>query len=147
MTADSGINNKGILQQIQSHSLPDISRSITASLNALFRIYSSDRATGSYVAYRTVVRVQWPWLALPVTVEILGFVFLLLIFFRNQRSGSPWKGSIMAALFHGLNPKDHDTDNLDTIASMEREAMKNMVKLDSSDSGKKFLRRRSEEFS
>lgn len=141
ITDESGINNKDVLQQIQLRSLPDISRSITASLNALFRKHSTDRATGSYIEYQTVVRVQWTWLALPVAVEVLGLVFLLLIVFRDQRRGDPWKGSILAALFHGLDPNGHDASNLDTITSMEREAMKIQVKLDTSDEGKRFLRR------
>lgn len=141
ITEDSGINNKDVLQQIQSRSLPDISRSITASLNALFRKHSTDRATGSYIEYHTVVRVQWAWLALPVAVEVLGFVFLLLIVFRDQGRGNPWKGSILAALFHGLDPNAHDAGNLDHITSMEREAMKIQVKLDTSDEGKRFLLR------
>ncbi|KAG6366517.1 hypothetical protein INS49_000694 [Diaporthe citri] len=139
ITGDSGINNKDVLQQIQPRSLPDISKSITASLNALFRKHSTDRATGSYIKYKTVVRVQWAWLALPVAVEILGFVFLLLIVFRDQRRGNPWKDSILAALFHGLNPNGLDAGNLDTITSMKREAMKIQVKLDTSDGGKRFL--------
>lgn len=141
ITDDSGINNKDVLQQIQSRSLPDISRSITASLNALFRKHSTDRATGSYIEYQTVVRVQWVWLALPVAVEVLGFVFLLLIVFRDQRRGNPWKGSILVALFHGLNTNDHDAVNLDTITSMEREAMKIQVKLGTSDEGRRLLLR------
>lgn len=143
LTNSTGINNEDVQQQIQSRSLHNITTSITASLNALFRKYSSDRATGSYIEYQTVVRVQWPWLTLPVVVEILGFVFLLLIALRSQGSRNPWKGSILAALFHGLNPNSHKSENLNTITSMEREATKTMVKLDTSDSGKRFLRRRS----
>lgn len=142
MTDDSGINNKDVLQQIQSRSLSDISRCIAASLNALFRKHSADRATGSYIEYQTVVRVQWAWLALPVAVEILGFVFLLLIASRDWRRGNPWKGSILVALFHGLNANDHDAANLDTITSMERESMKIQVRLGTSDEGKRFLLRR-----
>lgn len=141
ITDDSGINNKDVLQQIQSRSLPDISRSIVASLNALFRKHSTDRETGSYVEYQTVVRLQWAWLALPVAVEVLGFAFLLLIIFRDQRCGNPWKGSILAALFHGLNPSNHDSDNVDTITSMEKEAMDILVKLNTSDEGKRYLLR------
>ncbi|KAI7789161.1 uncharacterized protein LA080_005266 [Diaporthe eres] len=139
ITEDSGINNKDVLQQLHSRSLPDISRSITASLNALFRKHSTDRASGSYIEYQTVVRVQWAWLALPLAVEMFGFVFLLLVVFRDQTRGNPWKSSILAALFHGLDPNAHDTGNLDHVTSMEREAMKIQVKLDTSDEGKRFL--------
>lgn len=89
-----------------------------------------------------MVRVQWAWLALPVAVEILSFVFRFLIASRDQRRGNPWKGSILVALFHGLNANDHDAANLDTITSMERESMKIQVRLGTSDEGKRFLPRR-----
>lgn len=143
-TGSSGVTNQDALRQIQVRGLTSVSRSMTASLNALFRKYSSDRIVGFYTEYDTVVRVQWPWLTLPVAVEVLGFIFLLWVALRSSRPGRPWKGSILATLFHGLNPSGKVTDDLDAITSMEQEAMKTMVKLEASDGGRRFLHTRTD---
>ena len=104
--SDGGWNsNEDVMKRLKSRSLAVAVRVIATSLNHLYEapVHSTnERATGVAVTYETFVRVRWPWFILPVMVETMGLVYFVAVAFGNKRGRPLWKGSILAALFHGF---------------------------------------------
>ena len=67
---------------------------------------------------QTFVRIRWRWLTLPVLVHVLTAVLLVdsvvLIFSTKSK---PWKSSVTALLFHGLDP-----EHLDQLSGIKKRA-------------------------
>ena len=58
---------------------------------------------GHAMVQQSIIRVQWPWIALPVAMLILVLLFLVIAAMRTRLAGlEPWKESSLAVLFHGL---------------------------------------------
>jgi hypothetical protein len=104
--SDGGWNsNEDVMKRLKSRTLAVVVRVIAASLNHLYDAAvdgTNERATGVAVTYETFVRVRWQWFILPVMVETMGLVYFVAVAFGNKRGRPLWKGSILAALFHGL---------------------------------------------
>ena len=55
------------------------------------------------------MKVQWAWIALPFSLFGLAMVFLVVVALYTRKAGlQPWKGSIIATLFHGLRHQSDD---------------------------------------
>jgi hypothetical protein len=85
-------------------------------------------ATGTVNRSETCVRVQRGWLAYPIALVLLTFVFFISLLFgvRRQHIGGPgWKSSPLALLYHGLDKEildQHEDGRLDDINAMVKDA-------------------------
>ncbi|KAI1846948.1 hypothetical protein JX266_006823 [Neoarthrinium moseri] len=124
-------SNEDVMERVRDQSLSIIMGSIVSSLNRLYKSKPTEAVTGSFTSYQTVVEVRWEWLALPVAIEIMGLVFLLLVVRGN--SGVPvWKGSILAALYHGLEDA-HGEGRPETASEMADFAKRTSIRLTQSE--------------
>lgn len=103
------MSSEDILQRIVSQSLASIKDTIGASLNSLYHDQTTERALGSYIRYTAFTHVPWEWLVFPIILETLGILFLLIVLYKG-RVRPVWKGSILAALYHGL---EHESSGMD----------------------------------
>jgi hypothetical protein len=85
------------------------------------------RVLGSSITYTAFTHVRWGWLAFPIILETLGIVFLLIVLCRN-RKWPLWKGSILAALYHGLESESSGMD-LQSTSGMGEAAKSTRVRL------------------
>lgn len=128
------------MKRLKSRGLSDVVGVITASLNHLYDAdvnRSHERATGVAVTYEPFVRVRWPWFILPVLVEAMGLVYFVVVAFGYSWRRPLWKGSILAALFHGLQhceSREGET-GLDTASGMTAVAERTSVMLSEASSG------------
>ncbi|TPX15281.1 uncharacterized protein E0L32_004558 [Thyridium curvatum] len=122
------ISSEDVLNEVRSRSLSGVLEPVTASLNSLLGARSSERATGSFVRYETVVQVQWRWMALPYVLVLLGAVFVVAVIHGGHGSPRTWKGSVLAVIYHGL--QDGETSSqLSKPSDMGREADETQAKL------------------
>lgn len=139
--SDHGWNsNENIMKRLKSRSLASVINVIAASLNHLYDADVSDsteRATGVALTYDTFVHVRWPWFVLPVMVELMGLVYFVAIAYGLKRRRSLWKGSILAALYHGLQHYEFRErgEGLDTASGMKAAAERTSVMLKEASGG------------
>lgn len=79
----------------------------------------------------TIIRVQWGWMVLPVSLVILGCVFLFFSARKSRQLRQPiWKEDSLAILFHGLEGLGLETQkDLSTAQDMTRYAKATTVQL------------------
>ncbi|KAF6816732.1 hypothetical protein CPLU01_13787 [Colletotrichum plurivorum] len=80
------------------------------------------RSRGTVSSMQTCVSVHWGWIAYPVLLLVLQWIFSVLVSTRRH-SGAAWKSSPLALLFHGLDDdlrKKHR--HLDTVKDMDQSA-------------------------
>ena len=81
---------------------------------------------GTTNKYLTYFHVRWGWLAYPILVVILAFVFLVITMIKSRHT-EPWKSSVTALLFHGLTDEDKNANlHLDDPEEM-RTATENWI--------------------
>lgn len=129
------------MKRLKSRSLANVINVIAASLNHLYDADVSDsteRATGVALTYGTFVHVRWPWFVLPVMVELMGLVYFVVIAYGLKRRRSLWKGSILAALYHGLQHYEFRErgEGLDTASGMKAAAERTSVMLKEASGGR-----------
>ncbi|KAK7931529.1 hypothetical protein PG985_002241 [Apiospora marii] len=90
-----------ILKRVGARSLSRVMESTAAALNQIYITKTTEAATGMTYTYETVVVVRWAWLALPIAVQALGLAFLLAVIATSNKAPL-WKGSFLAALYHGF---------------------------------------------
>jgi hypothetical protein len=56
--------------------------------------------------YEVFVHVQWQFMILPFIIVFLAYLFLALTIFESRKKRYLLKTSILAAMFHGLDPRD-----------------------------------------
>lgn len=133
-------SNEDVMKRIKSRGLANVIGVIAASLNHLYdndASDSSERATGIAVTYETFVHVRWPWFVLPVMVETMGLVYFVTVAYGRKRRRFLWKGSILAALYHGLQHYDFrdSGESLHTGSGMTAAAEQTSVMLKEASSG------------
>ncbi|KAK8053984.1 hypothetical protein PG996_013285 [Apiospora saccharicola] len=89
------------MNRVRAQSLGKVMESMAAALNQIYITKSNESATGMIITYETVVVVRWAWLALPIVVQALGLTFLLSVIATSKKAPL-WKGSLLAALYHGF---------------------------------------------
>lgn len=62
---------------------------------------------GTIYNTEVMVKVQWLWLILPASLVLGSNVFLTLTILKSKKR-VPWKSSVLALLFHGINHVDRD---------------------------------------
>ncbi|KAK2015112.1 hypothetical protein LZ32DRAFT_646084 [Colletotrichum eremochloae] len=93
-------------------------------------------ATGRVIAIQTCIYVQWGWIAYPVSLLALQWIFSILVLIAcSQRMrpgaglGRPvWKSSPLALLFHGLD-EDVRTKNQNVETTKQMDRLANDVKV------------------
>lgn len=78
-----------------------------------------------------MVKVQWLWLILPASLVLGSNIFLTLTILKSK-TRVPWKSSVLALLFHGINHVDRDEHS--TNSGMQTVAENLYVKLQYCDS-------------
>jgi hypothetical protein len=94
---------------------------------------------------QSIVKIEWPWITLPLVVLILVLGFLIAVSIKTQQVGlEPWKSSSIATLFHGLNAKSFsDLRAIRTIHAMDATSGRLAVRLDEDSDGLGLLAGRS----
>ena len=78
----------------------------------------------------TYVEVRWPWLVLPLSLEVGGSAFLLMTICLTRRRKAPrWKSSVGALLYHGIESDDIRDGRLATVTEMDRYAAGTLAEL------------------
>lgn len=62
---------------------------------------------GTIYNTEVVVKVKWLWLILPASLVPGSSIFLTLTILKSRKR-VPWKSSVLALLFHGINPVDRE---------------------------------------
>ncbi|KAK3998125.1 hypothetical protein QBC44DRAFT_363652 [Cladorrhinum sp. PSN332] len=118
--------------QVTKRTLGPVMLAMTAALNNITGARSrEEHVTGFFQKIETIVEVRWAWLALPITLEGLGVAFLLAVMFCRRRAAGPWKDSLLAIVYNGLDRQD-DTLHGETVwrmADINEAAMVTRVKL------------------
>lgn len=85
-----------------SQVLQNMARGMTDQLRSSYNATAHGLTASSVV----LVRVQWPWLALPFAVVLAAAVLLLaeMLESRRSRNISLWKSSSTALLYHSVSP-------------------------------------------
>ena len=132
-------NESDVVRRLHRTDNATLSMDILArSLTTAIREYVRSRATGHVIINgwnwksEVHVRVRWPWMTLPVLLEISTLGFLLITIWATHSAKTDlWKNSSLAVLFHGGLKKDVVATNSefrDAIA-MEKIARKKNVRL------------------
>ena len=89
---------------------------------------------GKVLHWVIYIRVQWPFVALPVAVTLGSCIFCLFSVIETRRLGLPaWKGSILAILAHGLDLDGRERLRASALRSqMDTHARRTEVRLMSS---------------
>ncbi|KAI1430193.1 hypothetical protein F5Y12DRAFT_722466 [Xylaria sp. FL1777] len=89
---------------------------MSLSLTASVRSYRYDETTLQMVAGQSFkqvphLRVRWPWIALPVVLQVTSLLLLCYMVFWTSRKRLPiWKSSVLAVLFFGARIRDRVPD-------------------------------------
>ncbi|KAI0430672.1 hypothetical protein F5Y09DRAFT_341386 [Xylaria sp. FL1042] len=120
--------------------LSGIMESITAALNSAWSANSKERVTGSYLQNESIFHIQWQWILLPVTLNLLAFVLQIVVIQQSRSSGQRhlWRGSILAALYHGVGERTIESD-MASIDDMRKDADATVVRLQFAKDGRAML--------
>ncbi|KAL4810344.1 hypothetical protein BDV18DRAFT_156711 [Aspergillus unguis] len=105
-------------------------RKIAASITKSNLKGSNTTVDGTVYRAEVYVKVNWPWIVLPIVLMVLGVVFLLCTMLVNKKRGLKlWKTSLLAVLFHGLedprlgdDAREEVEDRHGTVSLMEKTA-------------------------
>jgi hypothetical protein len=123
------------MQRVQQMNLSGVLNNVAASLTDLGLAPSNRTSivTGSSQRLEVYVRVDWPWLILPATLEVAGLCVLVLTALLSKRKRVRlWKSSALALLYHGLEVSFAERRPLENVYDMQRVAEKTNVRLDPS---------------
>jgi hypothetical protein len=108
---------------------------VAASMTKWMRDLARDQQQplqGETLQWIVHVKVQWPYLALPVIVLAAGVLFTLASIWRTRRLGLPaWRGSALATLTSGLDGPSRTrlraADHAGVLADAAREAKVSLI--------------------
>lgn len=92
-------------------------------------------AAGKTWTTESFVRVRWPWMALPIALVVLGFIFLVVTMVKTKNQYI-WKSSPLALLFSDLSvDAPHSIRARPSLSGMEDTSKKMNVWLETTDAG------------
>lgn len=101
---------------------------IAASLTRLGLKSTNDSVHGTVKTVEVFVTVQWPWLAFPASLVLLGIIFLVITIVLSRKNHAPlWKSSTLPSFYHGLEKLGNDEYSTGSI--MEKSAESTNVRL------------------
>jgi hypothetical protein len=108
-----------------NHSLDKMFDNIARGMtqNVRTRSNANHTITGEASVTRSIVAVQWAWIALPAALLLITLCFLLAVAVSSRNANlEPWKGNSIAALFHGFDsstiPKVRLVNSVDEMQAM-----------------------------
>ncbi|KAK0736263.1 hypothetical protein B0T21DRAFT_366595 [Apiosordaria backusii] len=102
----------------------NMAQSMTDQLRANFQVEAKGISVYSIVHYS----VEWPWLALPLAVQLISLVFFLWVLVRNHRSAlQHWKDSALAIIGHSLQAVDEDIHRVEMVGPMHVEKFEDLT--------------------
>ncbi len=118
-----------------------LTRSMLIPTGMLGSSLGQDFVNGTVWSDRSFVDVRWPWIALPLSLNLLGIMFLVLsIVYTNKQKLPLWKSSLLAITYHGL--RDESIDPLlsyTTESEMAEAASMTSVGLVATDGGRRLM--------
>lgn len=87
------------------------------------------------------ISVQWAWLAFPISLVVLGIVFLVATMVQTTHDSTLqiWKSSPLALLFSGLEDELRDKyRGVESVDDMDRHSEHLLLKLEREDGRFKF---------
>ena len=76
------------------------------------------------------VEVRWYWLTLPALLNLASAIFLGLTIYTTHKHKTPlWKTSLVASLFHGLEPDLQDGPTDTRVSQMDLASKELKVRL------------------
>ncbi|PKY04905.1 hypothetical protein P168DRAFT_281264 [Aspergillus campestris IBT 28561] len=101
---------------------------IAASLTRLGLKSTNESVRGTVKTDEIFVSVQWPWLAFPASLVLLGTIFLVVTIVLSRKNHVPlWKSSTLPSFYHGLEKLGDD--EYSTSSFMEKRAASTNVRL------------------
>lgn len=105
----------------------NIFANLAISMSNSIRQSGGELAQGLTYKNEVYIHVRWAWLALPISLVLLGIIFLA-ITISQSANVDIWKSSSLALLYHGLQDGQHH-DAVDSIQEMEELAKDHQVTL------------------
>ncbi|KAJ9656522.1 hypothetical protein H2198_004871 [Neophaeococcomyces mojaviensis] len=102
------------------------------SLQLIQEIDEASRGALGSFNNETFIKIQWPWITLPVIVVLSANILLAIMIVQSRRKRAPiWKSSVLALLFHGLQPSRINTGNepMSFLSELELLAEQKKVRL------------------
>ena len=98
---------------------------------------SAPVAIGQATAIQLFVRIEWPWISLPVALLFLCLLFLVVIIIHTSARNVPnWKDNVLATLVYGIHDEGRRAfEKLNDEGDMEDAAKKLMVRLENGECG------------
>lgn len=82
---------------------------VANAMTTALRMSSNESAEGDMFVSEAYISIQWAWITLPALLYILAVCFVVTVAWRCGHTGDVrvhvWKNSLVAALFHGLDPE------------------------------------------
>ncbi|KAK1144074.1 hypothetical protein N8T08_005736 [Aspergillus melleus] len=114
--------------------------SVFHSLSSALTIHARSKVCHAFVNGKTwtmesFVQVRWPWMALPIALVVLGFVFLIVTIVKTKNQYI-WKSSPLALLFSDLSVDAPQSIRASpSLSGMEDTSKKMNVWLETTNSG------------
>jgi hypothetical protein len=127
------------LNDMAPHTLDSLFDNITKSMTWVIRTSNSSTpvAIGQATAIQLFVRIEWPWISLPVALLFLCLLFLVVIIIHTSaRNVQNWKDNVLATFVYGIRDEGRRAfEKLNDEGDMEDAARKLMVRLENKDDG------------
>ena len=90
--------------------LEQVMANVASAMTTALRMSSSEMAEGVVFVSEVYISIQWAWITLPLLLYVLAVGFVVSVAWRcgHNTEGMKvhvWKNSLVAALFHGLDPE------------------------------------------
>ena len=92
-----------------ANQVPRTMWNIAKTISNHMRLSSGQVHLGTAMADKTYIRVQWPWLVLPLLIVVLDMIVLGLTMRQSSALGIlNWWNSVLAAMVHGVDQSEHE---------------------------------------
>lgn len=118
-----------------------VADSMSANIRTAVTYDNTSRpAIGTTWEQETFINVRWPWLILPLLLDVLALVFLVFVVVSTKRSNTQvWKSSQMVTIFHGFTFREQmDMEKAHGMIDMEDVARSIEVRLVPTGEGKRL---------
>ncbi|KAL2183361.1 hypothetical protein L209DRAFT_767441 [Thermothelomyces heterothallicus CBS 203.75] len=122
-------NTSGMGDAFRSGSIAKTFQNMVDSMTNQLRASFDVKAQGQSIKQVVFVQVRWPWLALPLVVQILSLVFLIFVLVQSSQTKTLplWKSSTTAVLTYDIRGDESGMGKLGTGVLSKKE-LKALVK-------------------